>query len=70
MQPLALAGGCFCFEKNVELGGNWIVATITREVAMITQEVATKNQEVETINRKVATINYRTCGRLFLFREK
>ena len=39
-----------------ELGGNWIVATITVKVATIFEEIATILEKVATINTKVATI--------------
>ncbi|WP_158268297.1 hypothetical protein [Paenisporosarcina sp. OV554] len=53
----------FCGKKiDWELGGNWIVATITEEVATkrprvesITREVAPIRPIVETILREVAT---------------
>ena len=48
-QPVAYAKGCVVLERiEWELGGNWIVATITEEVATIRLKVA--------ITRKVATI--------------
>ena len=39
-----------------ELGGNWIVATITVKVETITQEVETITVKVKTITNKVETI--------------
>ena len=52
-QPNAFAKSCvFCGKKiEWELGGNWIVATIT-------EEVATKRPRVASKSKKVATIPY------------